>query len=318
LGVVEGLVRAGLRGVVSFGAENALDGVTAMEPMTIEEIVDEQRALAGAAEAADLIGFRYGIGTILGQTDELLEAGADLCRQHEWGIHTHVAEVREEIVHASLRWGRRTIAQAAAVGLFETPMLAAHVIWVTEEDVDLLVDAGAAIAHNPVANMILGSGVCPVPRLRAAGLPIGIGTDGAASNDSQNMLEAVKAAALLQKLDALDPAVINARQVLEMATIGGARALGLDDRVGSLVAGKRADVVHLDAGVELAAIHDPFAQVVYCAGPRSVRDVWVDGRRVLENGTVMTFDETEQVALGRSLARQLAQDANLTGVHSSL
>ena len=317
LGVVAGLVRGGLRGIVSFGAENALDGVTAMEPMSVDEIVAEQHELEAAAEQAELLGFRYGIGTMLGQTDELLEAGADLCRRNGWGIHTHLAEVREEVVHASLRWGRRTIPQAATMGLLDVPMLAAHVIWVTEEDTGLLQSSGAAVAHNPVANMILGSGVCPVPRLDAAGLAIGIGTDGAASNDSQNMLEAVKTAALLQKVDALDPAVISAEDVLRMATIGGARALGLDDVIGSLEAGKRADVVLL-AGSELAAIHDPYGQVVYCASPRSVREVWVDGRRLLAAGTVTVFDEDEQTAVARSLARQLVRDARLAGSHSAL
>ena len=318
LGVVSGLRRAGLRGVVSFGAEDALDGVTAMEPMAIDEILAEHEDLAAAADSAELVDFRYGIGTLLGQSDELLAAGADLCKRNGWGVHTHLAEVREEVVHASLRWGRRTIDHAAQLGLLDVPLLAGHVIWVTEADIATLTDAGAAVAHNPVANMILGSGVSPVVRLRAAGLPVGIGTDGAASNDSQNMLEAVKTAALLQKVHALDPSVVDASDVLEMATRGGAEALGLSDRIGSLVVGKRADIVLLQSSVELATIHDPAAQVVYGAGPRSVHSVWVDGRRLLDAGSIMPFAEAAQIETGRTLAREIAERAGLAGNHSLL
>ena len=119
------------------------------------------------------------------------------CRESGWAVHTHLAEVREELVHSSLRWGRRPIPRAATLGFLDLPLVAAHVIWVTEEDVALLSASGVGVAHNPVANMILGSGVCPVGRLGAAGLPVGIGTDGSASNDSQNMFESFLGASLL-------------------------------------------------------------------------------------------------------------------------
>ncbi|MDE0288550.1 MAG: amidohydrolase [bacterium] len=318
LGVAGGLNEVGLRGTVSFGAEDALGGITETPPMSVEEVLDEQHDLARLAGDSALLEFKYGIGTLLGQSDELLEAGADVCRRNGWGVHTHLAEVREEVVHASLRWGRRPVPQAEALGFLDVPMLAAHLIWITQEDIDLLAARSASVAHNPVANMILGSGVCPLSRLVSAGLAVGIGTDGPASNDSQNMFEAVKMAALLQKVHHLDPAVMSARDALEMATLGGARALGIDGRVGSLEPGKRADVVLLDPTVELAAIHDPYQQAVYCAGPRSVSNVWVDGHRLLADGRLTTIDETEQIVRGRSLARAVAARAGLSGVHSFL
>ena len=318
LGVAEGLDQVGLRGAVSLGAEDAL-GVTASAPaMSVEEVFDEHHDLARAAAGSELLDFRYGIGTLLGQSDELLEAGAVACRENGWAVHTHLAEVREEIVDATLRWGQRPIPRAASLGFLDVPMLAAHVIWVTQDDINLLSDHEVGVVHNPVANMILGSGVCPLGRLAAAGLAIGIGTDGPASNDSQNMFEAVKMTALLQKVHHLDPAVLSASDALEMATLGGARALGVDSKVGSLEVGKRADVVLLDPTVELAAIHDPYQQVVYCAGPRSVSNVWVDGRRLLVDGRLTTIDEPEQIALGRTLARTVAGQAGLSGVHSFL
>src|SRR6185312_12755344 len=114
----------------------------------------------------------------------------------------------------------------------------------TEPDVSLLANHPAAVAHNPVSNMILGSGVSPVPRLRSAGIPVGLGTDGAASNDSHDMLQVLKMTALIQKLASLDPSVLTARDAVRMATIEGARALSVDDRLGSLEDGKLADLVH--------------------------------------------------------------------------
>lgn len=318
LGVVEGLDAVGLRGIVSFGAEDAMPEVADFAARGVGAVIAEQQALAAAAEDAELLGFRYGIGTLLGQTDALLEAGVAACAAHGWGVHTHLCEVREEVVEASLRWGRRPLAHAAHLGLLDRPLVVGHAIWLTEPDVATMAEAGVAVAHNPVANMILGSGVCDVPRLRSAGIAVGIGTDGAASNDSQNMLEAVKAAALLQKVHHVDPSVIDAADVLAMATIDGARALGLDHLVGSLEVGKRADLVRLGDTVELANVHDPYQQLVYATSPRSVRDVWVDGRRLLADGVVTVVEEAAQIARCRPLARRLAVDAGLVAAGESL
>jgi cytosine/adenosine deaminase-related metal-dependent hydrolase len=310
LGVVEGLTTSGLRGMVAFGAEDSfgpLDG----DRFTVDAAVEEHLALAEAAAAAELLNFRLGVGTMLGSSDELLDTVIPLASERAWPVHTHLAEVREETVEARERWGRNSVEQAAAIGLLDLEVIAAHLIWLNEQDIEVLVSHNTAGAHNPVANMILGSGVAKVPRLLAAGLRIGIGTDGAASNDSQNMLEAVKMAALLHKVDLLDPAAITAREVFGMATIGGATALGLADSIGSLEPGKRADVVLLGGTAELANLHDPYQQVVYCASPRSVSDVWVDGRHLLASGLPTVLDEAAQIAKCRPLAETLVRESGL-------
>jgi 5-methylthioadenosine/S-adenosylhomocysteine deaminase len=307
LGAVDGLEAMGLRGLVAFGAEDALD------PQPAAPFLDEHQALAERCAAADRVGFRLGVGTLLGQSDELLAASARLAREHGWAVHTHLAEVKEELVQARLRWGRTTADRAAEVGLLEVPVLAAHCIWVREAEIAALAAAGVTAVHNPVANMILGSGVCPVPALRQAGIPVGLGTDGAASNDSQNMLEAVKAAALLQKVARLDPGALTAGDVLAMATVEGARALGLDGQVGSLEPGKRADLVRLRGDrPALANVHDPRQQVVYCTSPADVADVWVDGRRRVAGGDLVDHDLAGLVEASRPLAGELVTRAGLT------
>jgi len=147
-----------------------------------------------------------------------------------------------------------------------------------------------------------------VPALRQAGVPIGIGTDGSASNDSQNMLEAVKTAALLQKVARLDPRALTAGDVLAMATVEGARALGLERRIGSLEPGKRADVVRLRGDRPgLANVHDPRQQVVYCTSPSDVADVWVAG------GQLVDHDLAALVEASRPLAAELVALAGLGG-----
>jgi 5-methylthioadenosine/S-adenosylhomocysteine deaminase len=310
LGVVEGLSTAGLRGMVAFGAEDAFEAFGGTT-FTVGDAVDEHEALASAAGDEALLSFRLGVGTMLGSSDELLQTVIPLASERGWPVHTHLAEVREETLEAKFRWGKTTVQRAAAIGLLDLDVIAAHLIWLSEADIASLVEHDTAGAHNPVANMILGSGVSPVPTLRARGLRIGIGTDGAASNDSQNMLEAIKMAALIHKVDRLDPAAITAREVIRMATIGGAEALGLEADIGSLVPGKRADIVLMGGTAELANIHDPYQQVAYCSSPRSVSDVWVDGRRLLLEGNLTTIDETEQIHKCRPLARALVESSGL-------
>jgi cytosine/adenosine deaminase-related metal-dependent hydrolase len=162
--------------------------------------------------------------------------------------------------------------------------------------------------------MILASGVCPVPRLRREGVRLGIGTDGAASNDSQDMFGAIKTAALLQKVHHLDPAAITAPEVLRMATIGGAEALGMDRVTGSLEPGKRADLQLLDGnGPELAVLHDPFQQIVFGATPRSVSEVWVDGVHRVSRSQTIGVNRRALAAEARSAAADLARRGGMLG-----
>jgi cytosine/adenosine deaminase-related metal-dependent hydrolase len=311
LGVVDGLAEVGMRGVVSFGAEDAYPTTAALAEAGVATVLDEQEALADAAAGNELIGFRYGIGTLLGQSDALLADGLALCHERDWGVHTHLAEVRIEGSAAQERWGSRPVEAARRLGVFDTPAIVGHAIWVTDVEIAELARAGVAVAHNPVANMILGSGVCPLARLRGAGIAVGIGTDGAASNDSQDMLQAVKLAALLQKVHHVDARVTSADEVLRMATIDGARALGLDHLVGSLEVGKRADLVLYQGTVDVAVLHDPVGQLVYGASPRSVRDVWVDGRRLVADRRPTTLDEAGLVAGAGARAARNARDSGL-------
>jgi 5-methylthioadenosine/S-adenosylhomocysteine deaminase len=310
LGSVDGLEAVGLRGVVAFGAEDTF--FTSGDPPPVEGFLAEHQALAERCAASRLVGFRLGVGTMLGQTDGLLAASVEAARRHGWAVHTHLAEVREELLEARLRWSRNTVERALDTGLLDLPVLAAHCVWVGDSDLSVLAGKGVTVAYNPVANMILASGVCPVPALRRAGIPVGVGTDGAASNDSQSMLEALKVAALLQKVAQLDPRALSAREVLAMATIEGARCLGLDDRLGTLEPGKHADVLRFRGDRPgLANVHDPYQQIVYAASAADVADVWVAGHRRVASGQLVGVDLPALVRASHPLAEELVGRAGL-------
>lgn len=307
LGGADGLAKAGMRGVCCFGAEDSYE-----DSASPQEYMAEHEALADRVADEPLLSFRCGYGTVLGMSDELFELSIGACAEHGWPVHTHLAEVREEVTEGRLRFGATTIEHSGRAGLLDQQVLAAHCVWCSETDIGLLASSETSVAHNPVANMILASGICPVPRFRREGITVALGTDGAASNDSQDMLGALKTAALLHKVASLDATAIRARDVIQMATIDGARALGLDGKVGSLEAGKRGDVVLLDGNTpELATIHDPWQQVVYCATARSVSDVWVDGARRIRAGEAVGVDVPALAGEARQAAVEHAQRAGL-------
>jgi 5-methylthioadenosine/S-adenosylhomocysteine deaminase len=205
------------------------------------------------------------------------------------------------------------VQHADEIGILGADCIAGHGVWVSAEEIQLIAARNAAILYNPTANMILASGVCPLREYVARGVSLAIGTDGMASNDSHNMIEALKIGALLQKVHRQDPEAADARQMLRMSTIEGASVLGLGEITGSLEAGKRADVVRFDGNsFGLAVVHDPYQQIVYGAGPESVADVWVDGVRLLEDGVFVSFDLQSMIPKVRELSRDLAKVANLS------
>ena len=308
-GVVRALDELGLRGVVSFGASDR-------RAASVGTLMEEHAALREAAEASRLCRFRTGIALLGAQSEKLFESS--LVWAAEYGSHIHLHEVREEVTAVRAETGRSPIAQCAHLGLFEGPTLAAHCVWVDGHDQEILSENQVGVAHNPVSNMILASGVCPVPSLRRIGINVGIGVDGPASNDSQNMLEAIKLAVLIQRVDRLQATALSARDALTMATIEGAMSLGLESEIGSLEPGKQADLVVFDGNSPtLTNIHDPFQAVVYCASPREVAEVWVAGTRSVADGEVVNVDPEEISERSRPLARKLVQAADL-GRHSLL
>jgi cytosine/adenosine deaminase-related metal-dependent hydrolase len=305
-GVVQALEELGLRGIVSFGSGDVDRGFGPAP------ILEEFHALREAADASRYSTFRVGMSSIGRYTDAAWEEHIGYAVDGGHGIHVHIQEVREEVTAARQRTGRTVVGHAEATGMFRVPVIAAHSVWMDREDRETYAVNGVGVAHNPVANGILASGIAPVAELRALGIPVGIGVDGPASNDAQDFLQAMKTAALLARVRDLQATAMTAREAFEMGTIGGATALRMEAEIGSLEPGKRADLVVFDGdSPTLANVHDPYQAVVFTAGSREVRDVWVDGELSLANGDVTKVDVREAVDRARPLARQLVAEAGL-------
>ncbi|KKM11913.1 N-ethylammeline chlorohydrolase [Clostridiales bacterium PH28_bin88] len=210
------------------------------------------------------------------------------------GLHIHVAETGVEKDDIERQYGKSPVQHLDAVGVFRYPVLAAHCVHLNAEDITVLKERQVGVAHNPESNMKLASGIAPVPQMLEAGIPVALGTDGAASNNNLDMMEEMRAAALLHKVSTGNPTVIPSYQAMEMATKNGARALGLRD-VGTLQAGKKADIILLDfERPHLYPHHDILAHLVYAAQAADVQTVIVNGRVLMENREVKTID-TERV-----------------------
>jgi len=220
--------------------------------------------------------------------DKALAQVATYANELDLPVHMHVHESADEIAQAITRDGRRPLERLRDLGLVGPNLIAVHAIHLTSDEIALLGSCGCHVAHCPSSNLKLASGMAPVARLVAAGVNVGIGTDGAASNNRLDLFTEMRQAALLAKAVANDPTVLPASEVLKMATLNGARALGLHDLVGSLVPGKAADIVAVDFGApELMPCYDPVSHLVYAAGSHNVSHVWVGGELALENGELM-------------------------------
>ena len=205
-------------------------------------------------------------------------------------LQIHVAETASEVEDCKRQYGHTPVGHLHRLGLFERRVIAAHCVHLDEEDIAILAEKKVGVAHNPGSNLKLGSGIAPVARLLEAGVTVGLGTDGAASNNNLDLLEEMRLAALLAKGEAMEPTLIPAKQALQMATANGATLLGLEG-VGKLKEGYKADLIALDLKAPHAApLFDPLAHVVYAASAADVRYVLVEGDILVDGGALTKLD----------------------------
>jgi 5-methylthioadenosine/S-adenosylhomocysteine deaminase len=223
-----------------------------------------------------------------------LRAARELSRRHNVPTLIHLAETQDEVKNAETQFKLSPVRYLESLGFLGPGVLGAHGVWVSEPDIALLQMRGVGISHNPESNMKLASGTAPVPAYLRANVALGLGTDGAASNNDLDMFDAMRTAALLHKLQSADPRAVSARSALEMATIRGARALGMESRIGSLEAGKRADLILVDvSGARQTPMYDPISHLVYVTRGTDVRATVVNGQVLMRDGAVRTVNEAE-------------------------
>jgi 5-methylthioadenosine/S-adenosylhomocysteine deaminase len=242
-------------------------------------------------------------------SDETLKAARALANKYGAPLLIHVSETKKEN-EDEMATRRMTPVQALdALGVFKGRTVAAHCVWVNDADIGILKARGVGVAHNPSSNAKLASGVAPVPKMRALGIAVGLGTDGpAGSNNDFNLFEEMDLSVKLQNVSTLNPQALSAEAALEMGTIGGARALGLDKEIGSLVAGKRADLISVRTDRPHAVpMYNPVSQMVYALKADDVRDVMVNGRLVVRDGQSLTLDQKQILLKAAEYAIQVSR-----------
>ena len=224
---------------------------------------------------------------------ELMEAINELSERHGIPLHSHTLETRLQAVHAKEMWGKTAVQYLDDLGFLSPRLTIVHGIWLTDGDIALLAENGCSVVHNPLSNMKLGSGVCPIRRLLDAGINVALGTDGLATSDTADLIEAIRAASLIHKTVTPDyGAWVSAQEVFHMATMGGARSGLMDAEVGSLEVGKRADVILLDRDHwGFIPLTNPIRQLAFSLASEGVRTVVVEGRIVMRDRVIQTLDE---------------------------
>ncbi|SRR6266705_2223443 len=277
-----------------------------------ETLESNRRLLELHRESADgRIRAWVGLEHLFYCTPEAFRAAAALAEEFDTGIHTHSSETIWEVQESLKRFGRRPVEEFFNRGILGQRTVVAHCVWLDDREIVVLAQTGTSVAHCPASNMKISSGAAPIGAMRSAGVTVALGTDGEKENNNLDLIEEMKFASLLQKVTTLDPTTGDPWDVLAMATLDGARALGLADITGSLEPRKRADVVTVD----LRGLHttpvlhgDDFnvaAHLVFSSSGHDVRDVWVDGRRLVGAGRALTVDVDEVRQRGQDAAEEL-------------
>jgi 5-methylthioadenosine/S-adenosylhomocysteine deaminase len=234
----------------------------------------------------------------------------DFAEKNRVIFHIHIAETRREQADSQKQHGMRVVEYLDKIGALSSNMLAAHCAWLTKSEISLLGKAGARVAHCPVSNMKLATGgVAPLPEMFEAGIPVGLGTDSASSNNTLDMFETMKVCALLHKAHRWDPTILNAQKVLDLATIEGARALGVEKQIGSIEVGKRADIVLINEKMpNMIPIHGQdtvISDLVYSASSANVDTTIVDGNALMQNREIKSLKMDEVLSRAQDIALRL-------------
>ena len=296
------LAEAGMRAVVA----ESLIGFPTPRCATTEEMLATQRDLLEAYKDHPLITPSVAAHAPYSVQASDLVADAELAEEYEVPMQIHLAETTWEVEKLLEEKGLSPVAYLANLGVLSERTVAAHCVHVSPEGIELLTEFEAGVAHNPVSNLKLASGISPVPALLEGGVKLGLGTDGAASNNTLDLLRDMQLAALLHKGVAGDPTVLPARTMLELATIGGAQILGLADRIGTLTEGREADIICVAVdGPHTAPMYDPFSHMVFAARAADVRHVVVQGAVVVRNRELQTLDRERIERQAREFSENL-------------
>ncbi|MBI3405933.1 MAG: amidohydrolase [Acidobacteria bacterium] len=294
---------AGMRGVLG----ETILGLPAPDNKTLEQALSYTEEFLKKWKGDPLIHAAIAPHSIYTCPEDVLRRTAALGRKYQAPILIHVAETKTELDNSLAKNGASPVRYLERIGVLGPDVLAAHCVWLDAEDIRILAERRVGCVHNPASNMKLASGTAKIPEMRAAGVLLGLGTDGpAGSNNDLNMFEEMDLAGKLAKVTRMDPAVLPAEQIVEMATIGGARALHMEKEIGSLEVGKKADLILIRIDAPNAVpMFNVYSHLVYALKANDVETVLINGKVVMEGRRVLTLKESEIVTKARELAEKV-------------
>ena len=319
-GIAESVERCGMRGVLGktvmslpgYGSEGSImhPGMVEDGETCLREVESYFKRWNGKAN--DRIRIWYGARSLGGCTPQLYTQISEGAKRLSTGVTIHLSEVQEDVRYAKKEYGKMPAEFMDQVGLVGPKVVYAHGVWLTEPEWHIMATKGASVAHCPSSNMKLSSGTASVPEMLKAGVNVGLGCDGGPSNNCYDMIREMKTAALLHKVRTMDPLTMNAESVLEMATIKGARALGLENQIGSLEVGKRADLIVLNMQKpHLTPTFNAVSNIVYAAEGSDVETTIIDGKVIMQNRVVKTLDEESVLRTANERAFKVIKRAGL-------
>ena len=313
--VIEEYRRLGVRGVLARGYTNTAGFPEDVRPEMVEreeQFIEETESLARKYRGNDMMNIAAAPGIIWDLTKQGFEAVRDLSERWGMTVTMHVMETPDDNQYAEEQLGMETMQFLDSIGLLTSRFHGVHGVYLSRNDLRLSAERGISIAHAPISNMILASGNAPVREMLELGIPVSLCCDGPASNDSQDMYEVIKAASMVHKMVSGDASAVPAYQVLKMATIDGARAVGMEKMIGSITPGKRADIQLLDPrDVKSAPMHDPVHMIVYAGGRHLTDTLIIDGNVVMEQGAIASADESLEIERVQEMAELLVHKAGL-------
>ena len=294
--------QTGIRAVL---AESLIDFPAPNSPTPADGIA-HTKALLSEWREHPLVNIGVAAHTPFTASRELIVQSKDIAVSHDVIFNIHVAETRWEVEDSLNKYGVTPVGFLKDLGVLDKRTIAAHCVHLNDEDIAIFAERGVSVGHNPQCNMKLANGVAPIQKFLNSGIRIGIGTDGVASNNDLDMFDELRSSALSQKLSTGDPSTLNARTVIEMATIMGARALGMDDKIGSVEKGKKADVIILDLSRPHAQpLYNVYSLIAYSLRGSDVETVIVNGRVLVDNRELVTLDIGRLYAKVGSIASQI-------------
>ncbi|MHB8908291.1 MAG: amidohydrolase [Syntrophales bacterium] len=304
--VARAAIDCGMRGVL---AEGFIDSPHSDPPDTSRHREDAERFIGEWQDRSPLITpslICHSPYTCSPATLQTIKAAAT---DAATTFQIHLSETREEVALLYAKYGKKPVQHLNDLGLLDQRTIAAHCIWLADDELDIIAASGAKVAHDPESNMKLGAGVSPLPGMLNRGIDVGLGTDGCASNNNLDLFGEMGMCAKLHKVFSADPTLLPAERVVAMATLGGARVLGMADRIGSIVPGKCADIILLDLKKpHLTPLYHPFSQLVYAVSGSDVSTSIIGGKIVMRDRSLLTIDIDTVMAEVRNIARSIGRN----------